>query len=217
MNSIIFTRLNLALLTAVGCITLTGFWFLPVDQQLPVHWNWYGIVDAWAPRGRALLLIPTFAAAVTVCFWILGRWIVKVDELHGGRQYALGLSSTLAIFSLLQVLIIVHGLGYLVNASRAIALVAAFFFIAIGNILPKAQPSARPFSWPKALDAAEQHRLKRLTGGVMLASGFGLMIASLCDVPPPWLNCCTLLAALAPAAAGVTYGLLLSSAHASNR
>jgi uncharacterized membrane protein len=217
MSRIIFTRLNLALMIAIVGVTLVGFWVLPADRQLPTHWNWYGAVDAWASRERALLLLPIFAAAMTLFFWVFGRWVAKVDELHGGRQYALGLSSSLTIFFLLQVLIVTHGLGYSVDVPRATAFVAALFFIVIGNVVPKMQPSARPFSWPKSLDAAEQHRLKRLTGGVMMASGLGLLIAGLFDMPPAWLNSATLFAALLPAAAGVTYGLLLSSAHVSNR
>lgn len=216
MSRILFTRLNLALVVAIAGVTIAGFWFLPVGQQLPFHWNWYGMVDARAPRELALLFLPVMGGAMTLFFLTLGRWM-GLDELHGGRQFALGLSSSLTIFFLLQVLIIGHGLGYPVDVPRATAFVAALFFIVIGNVLPKMQLSARPFSWPKFLDASEQHRLKRLTGGVMMVSGFGLLVASLLDLSPPWLNSAILFAALLPAAAGITYGLLLSSAQANNR
>jgi uncharacterized membrane protein len=216
MSRIIFSRLNLALMAAIVCATIAGFWFLPADQQLPLHWNWHGVVDAWGPREGALLLAPMFAVAMTIFFRALGWWFLKVDELHGGRQFALGLSSSLAVFFVLQVMIVCYGLGYPVDVSRAIAFVAALFFIVIGNVLPKMQPSSRGFNWPKSLDASQHRRVQRLTGSVMMVSGFGLLIASIFDVPPPWLNSGTILAALVPAAAGIAYALLLSSARATN-
>jgi immunity protein, SdpI family len=216
MSRIIFSRLNLALMAAIACVTIAGFWVLPADQQLPLHWNWHGVVDNWGSRERVLLLLPMAAVAMTIFFWTFGRWILRLDELHGGRQFALGLSSTLAILFVLQLMIVRYGLGYPVEVPRAIAFVAALFFIAIGNVLPKMQPKARRFSWPNSLDASQHRRIQRLTGGVMMVSGSGLLIASVFDVPPPWLNSGTIIAALLPAAAGIAYALLLSSARASN-
>ena len=210
MSRIVFTRLNLALLTALAAVTVAGFWFLPTDRPLPLHWNWHGVVDAWGPRERTLLLMPLITGAMTVFFWAFGRWIVKVDELHGGRQYALGLSSALAVFVVLQIMIVSYGLGYPVDVSRAISFVAALFFIAIGNVLPKMQPRGPQFHWAKSLDASQQRRILRLIGGVMMVSGFGLLIASVFNVPPPWLNLGTVLTALVPAAVGIAYALLSS-------
>ncbi len=210
MNRIVLSRLNLALLAAMACVTVAGFWLLPADRQLPLHWNWHGVADAWGPRERALLLMPLVASAMTVFFWAFGRWILRIDELHGGRQYALGLSTDLAVFVVLQVMIVRSGLGYSVEVSRAIAFVASLFFIAIGNVLPKMQPSTPRFQWPKSLDASQQRRVRRLTGGVMMASGFGLLIASVFAAPAVWLSFGVVLAALVPAAAGIGYTLLLS-------
>jgi hypothetical protein len=152
-----------------------------------------------------------------VLLWVFGHWILKVDNLHGGRQYALGLSSALAVFVVLQIMIVRYGLGYSVDVSRTTAFVAAFFFIVIGNLLPKVQPSAPRFQWPKSLDAPKQRRVQRLTGIPMMASGFCLLIANAFDVPPVWPNSGSILAALVPAAAGITYALLLSPESADNR
>jgi immunity protein, SdpI family len=216
MSRIIFSRLNLALAAAIACVTIAGFWFLPANQQLPLHWNWHGDVDSRGPRELALLLLPAAAFAITIFFWILDRFVLKLDESHGGRQFALGLSGTLAVFFVLQLTIIRHGLGYPVAVSRAIAFVAALVFIVIGNVLPKMQPTARRLSWPKSLDASRHRRIQRLTGIIMMLSGFGLLSASVFDLPPPWLNAGTVIAALLPAAAGIGYALVLSSARASN-
>ena len=173
-------------------------------------------MDAWGSRERTLLLLPLIAGAMTVFFWSFGRWIAKPHELHGGRQYALGLSSTLAVFVVVQIMVVCYGFGYPVDASRAISFVAALFFIAIGNILPKMQPRAPQFYWAKSLDASQQRRILRLIGGVMMVSGFGLLVASMFNVPAPWLNLGGLLAAFVPTAAGIAYALLLSSESASN-
>jgi len=217
MSRIIFNRLNLALMAALACVTVAGFWFLPAGQQLPLHWNWHGVVDRWGQREAALLALPMAAVAMTIFFWAFGRWILRLDELHGGRQFALGLSSTLAIFLVIQLMIIRYGLGHPVEVPRVITFVAALFFIAIGNVLPKMQPQAPRFSWPKSLDASQHRRIQRLTGGVMMVSGFGLLIASIFDLPPMWLNSAAIIAALLPAAVGVAYALRLSLARASNR
>jgi len=208
MSRIIFSRLNLALMAALVCVTVAGFWFLPADRQLPFHWNWHGVVDAWGPRERVLLLLPLVAGGMTLFFWGLGHWILKIDELHGGRQYALGLSSALAVFVVLQTMIVRYGLDYPVDVSRTIAFVQALFFIVIGNSLPKMQTSTPRFQWSKSLDASKQRRVLRLTGSVMMVSGFGLLTASAFDAPPAWLKSGGILAALAPATVGIAYMLL---------
>src|SRR5262249_3897253 len=112
MSGIVFTRLNLALLAAMVGVTVAGFWLFPQGRELPLHWNWHGVVDGRGPRERVLLLMPLFAGVMTLFFWVLGRWILKIDRLHGGRQYALGLSSALAVFVVLQMMIVGYGLGY---------------------------------------------------------------------------------------------------------
>jgi len=216
MSRIVFTRLNLGLLAALAAITIAGFWFLPADRPLPLHWNWHGVVDAWGSRERTLLLLPLIAGAMTVFFWTFERWIAKPHEFHGGRQYALGLSSALAVFVVVQIMVVCYGLGYPVLAFRAISFVAALFFIAVGNVLPKMQTRASRFYWTKSLNASQQRRILRLIGGVMMVSGFGLLVASVFNVPPPWLNLGTLFTAFVPTAAEIAYALLLSSARTNN-
>lgn len=210
MNRIIFTRPNLALMAAIACVTVAGFWFIPANQELPLHWNWHGAIDAWGSRGRTLLLMPICGAAMIALFCVLGRWVLNVDELHGGRQSALGLSSVLAVFLAVQTMIVCYGLGYAVNGPRTIACVAGLFFIALGNILPKMQQNA---VWParlNSLDASQHRRIHRLTGGVMMASGLCVLIAAAFDISPPWLNSSIVAAAVLPAVIGNAYMLLLS-------
>ncbi len=173
-------------------------------------------MDAWGSREHTLLLLPLIAAAMSVFFWAFGRWVAKPHELHGGRQYALGLSSALAVFVVVQIMVVCYGLGYPVDAPRAISFVGALFFIAIGNVLPKMQTRASRFHWTKSLDASQQRRILRLIGGVMMVAGFGLLVASVFNVPPPWLNLGILLTAFVPTAAGIAYALLLSSARTNN-
>src|SRR5262249_43552623 len=119
-------------------------------------------------------------------------------------------------FVVLQIMIVRYGLDYPVDVPRAIAFVAALFFIVIGNVLPKVQTSSPRFQWSKSLDASKQRRIQRLTGSVMMASGFGLLIACAFDVPAAWINSGSILAALVPVIAGIAYTLLLSSKSASN-
>ena len=47
MNRIIFSRLNLALMAAIVCVTIAGLWLVPADQRLPLHWNRHDVVDIW--------------------------------------------------------------------------------------------------------------------------------------------------------------------------
>lgn len=216
MSRIILSRFNTALLAVMLCITAAGFWFFSPDHKLPRHWNWHGDVDGWGPTGRVLLLLPLAAGVITLFFWVLGRWILRIYGPHGGRQYALGLSCVLAVFVVLQMMIVGYGLGYPVDVPRASALVVAVFFVVIGNVLPKMQPSALRLGWPKSLDPSQQHRTRRLTGVVMMVSGFGLLIAAVLDPPSAWLNFGILLAALVPAAAGLLYTLRLRSEQSHN-
>lgn len=203
-----FNRLNLALLAALVCLTIAGFWLLPPDRQLPIHWNWRGVPDVWWPRNHALLITPLLAGAIAIIFWVVERAGIEAIRRGGGRRYTLVVPCVFAALLAVQTIIVLEGLGRSVAPIRAITLVIALVLIAIGNVLPKSVPSGQGYGWPKSLGLLRERRVQKLMGGLMMVAGLVLLIAGLLDLPPPLLVTCTLLGVFVPIVAGIAYAML---------
>ena len=203
-----FNRLNLVLLAAMVFLTIAGFWFIPPDRPVPMHWNWHGVADSWWPRSRALLLVPLVAGAIVILCWVLARAGLQIARGGGGRRHAVVVSCVFVVLLVVQLIVVLAGSGHSVTPIRAITFVVALAFLAIGNVLPKVGPSEPRFSWLQSLRIVRERGAQRLMGGLMMVSGSCLLIASVLDAPPPLLVAAVLLAVAAPIVAGIAYAIL---------
>ncbi len=204
----LFNRLNLALLAAMVCLTVAGFWLLPPDRPVPMHWNWHGVADSWWPRDRALLLVPLVAGAISILCWVLERTGLQAARGGGGRRHAVVVSCVFVVLLVVQSIVVLAGSGHSVTPIRAITFVVALIFIAIGNVLPKAGPGGPLFGWLQSLRIVRERGARRLVGGLTMVSGSALLIASVLDAPPPLLVTATLLSVAVLIVAGIAYAFL---------
>ncbi|MDH4986172.1 SdpI family protein [Aminobacter anthyllidis] len=212
MNQALFSRINLALATALVAVTLAGYLLVPSEMLLPIHWGPSGEADAFWPRNTALLLAP---AAVAV-LWVLLAFVgMRVDRDHvtaSKHAFATVIPVMTGLMLAIQSSIVLIGLGYPDQMVRVITLCLGVMLILLGNVMPKTQPNAIAgvrLPWIMN-DPALWRATQRLTGLLFVAGGMMLVICAMLVRHPTWLIVALLAAFLVPLVVGSVYSYRLA-------
>ena len=173
---------NLKLLIITSVITLLPvlvgiiLWDkLPVE--IPVHFNAQGVADSYSGKGFAVFGLPAFMLAI---HWFC-TFITSLDPKSKNiskKSMELVLWIIPAISLLVSSVIYAYSLGKKFNVSTVMILFFGFFFIVIGNYLPKCKQNySIGIKIPWTLNNQENwnytHRLAGKTwviGGILLIS-----------------------------------------------
>jgi uncharacterized membrane protein len=205
----IFTRLNGLLLSLLAAATIAGLARIPVDAQLPVHWNLWGQPDRLAGRNEALLIMPALGLAVVLLFWTIARF-ANPQRLAGGRHVMeTVLPVMLSMFLALQ---LVMAFQFDFAVPRVAAMAVAALLIVLGNVLPKSQPNRFGGIRMRSTlnDPANWAATHRFTGLAMMAAGALLVVLTLLAGQAPVLILGVLAAVVVPLVLGVIYSLRLA-------
>lgn len=101
------TSFNLALLALLALATLAGLILIPNGAMVPVRWGLDLQPTATLPKFQGLLQMPIGTAAVWAIVWAIRRY--GNSGRHVGQARALDLVPTVvtAVFTLIQVVIVV--------------------------------------------------------------------------------------------------------------
>lgn len=210
MTSVLRSPLVLPLAAALAGATVTGYFNIPAGTQLPVHWSVDGAADAFWPRDRALLMAPAGATVVLALMVFADRF---APGRQAGRHVAAAASTgIIALFAMIQNVIVLSGLGIDVPMVRVIAFAMGLLSIVIGNVMPKSQPNGiagprLPWTLANPANWAATHRF---TGRLMLVSGGILMLAALMLDAGRLLAAVTISAFMLPFGLGSAYSYVFS-------
>ncbi len=214
MTSVLRAPLVIPLAAFLAAATCAGYLMIPTDTELPVHWGVDGDADLFWPRDRALLLAPIGATVVLALMALAGRF---APARQAGRHVAAATSTgMLALFTAIQTVIVLIGLGIDVSMVRVIAFAMGLLSIIIGNVMPKSQPNGFAglrLPWTLA-DPSNWVATHRLTGRLMLISGTVLMLAALMLNAGPLLAVVTIAAFVLPFGVGSLYSYIFSRRRA---
>lgn len=202
----IFTPLNLLLLLLIAAATIAGFFRLPAEAQLPVHYDIFGQPDRFAGRNEALILVPAIGLGMLALFWAIARF-ANPERLAGGRHVmATVLPALLVMFLALQVVLVFQLDAAVPNI---VAWLVATLLVALGNVMPKSQPNRYGgIRIPSTLsDPANWAATHRLTGLAMMVAGGLLILLTLLTAEPVVLFTGILVAVIVPLAMGVIYSM----------
>jgi uncharacterized membrane protein len=116
----LFNRLNIVLLLVLVVATLFGFVMIPVDSNLPAHWNMYGVVDRVAPRTLVLIQVPLGATLTMALLVTVEQIIDRKVAPDNTRLLALSLSVALAVFAATQTMTVLLGMGHSIDVPRIV-------------------------------------------------------------------------------------------------
>ncbi|MFN2747798.1 MULTISPECIES: SdpI family protein [Bacillus] len=109
-----------------------------MSNQVPIHWSFSGEVDRYASKTEAMLTMM----ALLVFMYILMILTPKIDPRRKNYQlfaktYHLIINAMLLIFSLINLLLVMTGLGYDLPTGSIVPVLVGALLIVIGNYLPR--------------------------------------------------------------------------------
>ncbi len=213
----ILNTLNRVLVAGVALVTIAGFFIVPLDGTLPIHWGPDGQADGFAPAPVALL-IPAVMTAVVVGLLFVMRPAGLRRDFEAGRHV---INATISFIAVLAILIlgatIAIGLGHMVDMPRMLALAIGAMLLVVGNYLPKTQPNwVAGIRLPWTLRDADNWRIThRWTGRLMMLGGVVAIVAALINLPPMALFIAVIAAAILPALASMAISYAIARKKAS--
>lgn len=136
MNPVRYGIIGVLLLTLA--ITVLSYPALP--EMIPSHWNMAGEVDGYLPKIWGVLIIPLLMVPLTALFFLLPRIDPLKENYQKFRSYYDGFILVFLVFFLLvQVQIILWGLGYHISPNLLIPPLTGALFIYIGFLVEHAE------------------------------------------------------------------------------
>lgn len=207
--------LNRGLLVAVAVVTIAGFFLVPLDVSLPIHWNINGEPDNFAPAPLAMLLPALMAAIVIGLLLILRPAGLRRDFAAGRHAIDAAISVVLALALLLGGATIAMGMGVSVDMVRLIAFALGAMLLVLGNYLPKTQPNwiaGLRLPWTMR-DPNNWRRTHLWTGRLMMLGGAVALAAALVNPLPPLLFSVVIASVLVPLLAGIAISYAMARRH----
>lgn len=207
--------LNIAFVVLGVLATIAGFLFIPSGLALPAHWGLDGQPDMTLPRNWALLQMPAVIAAVWVIFYAIQRWGNRERQQASTHVMNVALTAITGLFVLIQVLVVLVGLGVAVDVVRSVLVGVALLQVALGNAFPKSQPNTvAGIRIPTTLaDPANWQATHRLGGVLMIIGGLAGLAAAILLPVGLWLFVAFIATFLLPMIIASLYSLAYARSH----
>lgn len=207
--------LNIAFIVMLVAATTVGFILIPSSMALPAHWGIDGQPDMHLPRNWALLQIPAAVGAIWAIFWAIQRWGNSERQQASTHVMNVALTALTALFVLVQVLVVLVGLGVAVDVVRTVLVGVALMQIALGIAFPKSQPNhVAGIRIPTTLaDPANWQATHRFAGILMILSGIAFLTAAAFLPIGLWLLGAFVASWIVPLVIGSLYSLAYARTH----
>jgi uncharacterized membrane protein len=129
-----------AIIVLTLAATILAYPALP--DQVPSHWNGAGEVDGYLPKLWGVLIIPLIMIPFTALFFLLPRIDPLKENYTKFRRYYEGFILIFAAFLfIIQMQIILWGLGYAISINLVFPLSLGALFIYLGFLIEHAEPN----------------------------------------------------------------------------
>lgn len=201
----ILSLLNRLLILALALVTSAGFFLVPLETSLPIHWNINGQPDGFAPAAVALLLPAIMGAFVLGLFYVIRPAGLRQDFEAGRHLIAASISLILALAIVISGATVAFGVGLTVDMPRLIGFIIGAMLLVLGNYLPKTQPNwIAGVRLPWTLrDPANWRITNRWTGRLMMLGGAVALVAAAINPAPATLLVTVLASVFVPTLAGI--------------
>lgn len=128
----------LPIIIIASTIILWLIFYNRLPGEVPIHWNASGEIDGYATKFNAMLM----SIGTMVLIYLVLVFIPRIDPKKSNYKYfSKGYSiinlSTLLLFFVINILMILAGLNYKVNVNIVIPILVGITFIVIGNYMPQ--------------------------------------------------------------------------------
>lgn len=128
------------LILATAALWLVFYSKLPAE--LPIHWNAKGEIDNYMSKSGAMLI----NLGIMVAMHLLLQWLPKIDPKKENyksfsRSYSMINAALFIFLFLVNVVIILIGLGYDLSMNTFMPIVLGALFVVIGNYMQQVKPN----------------------------------------------------------------------------
>jgi uncharacterized membrane protein len=170
------------LLIIIAAVIASAVVYPRLPESVPTHWDFSGRVNGWSSRFWGAWLMPIFLVAV----WAFMRVLPAIDPR--GSNYAKfgsafeGMVIAIMAFMLcLHIVVLRAALGHPVDMNRVLPLAMGALFVALGTLLPRAQPNwfvGIRTPWTLSSDRVWE-KTHQFGGKAFVASGIVILLAGL--------------------------------------
>ncbi|MGG1574817.1 SdpI family protein [Fictibacillus sp. NRS-1165] len=132
--------MKLLLILAAAALWLVFYSKLPAE--LPIHWNMKGEIDGYSTKLGAMLT----NLGIMILLYLLFRFLPKIDPKKENyksfsRSYSIINSSLFVFFFLINLMVILTGLGYDLSMNSLMPVILGGLFIVLGNYMQQVKPN----------------------------------------------------------------------------
>lgn len=137
------TRANTVLVVVTLLCLGVGVWAYPkMPDRVPTHWNFRGEVDGYSSRSFAVFFFP----ALTLAMYALFLYLPHLDPRKASYKqfegvYHLIMTAIIMFMNGIYLIIIMAGLGYVLNVGVLVRLAVSLMFVVIGDQLGRVKPN----------------------------------------------------------------------------
>ncbi|MDA1477181.1 SdpI family protein [Bacillus changyiensis] len=119
-------------------ILLWGFSYPYLSNHIPIHWSFSGEVDRYATKTEAMLLMLGLLIFLYAVMILTPKLEPRKNNLAlFSKTYHIIVNAMLLLFSVLNLLLVLTGLGYHVPMGSFVPVLVGAILIVIGNYLPR--------------------------------------------------------------------------------
>ncbi|MDZ4860723.1 MAG: SdpI family protein [Candidatus Hydrogenedentes bacterium] len=146
-------------------ISVYAWSVLPVDAQIPTHWNARGEVDDYSSKSFGLFFLPLLLAAIVPGIALLVRIDPRRHHVEQSQKFLVAVSaSILFVMAVIHTSAVLVSLGYPLPMDRIVATSVGLLFLLLGNFLGKVRSNffmgvRTPWTLSSELSWNKTHRL----------------------------------------------------------
>jgi len=172
--------ISIGALVLMCLISLWCWIVLPVDAQIPVHWNFQGEVDRTMPKDLAVIMTPILASVLLILFFIIPKIEPRRENLtKSAKVWNITWPSLMVFMLFLHMGLMLHAMGVEISFPHYSMFLTGFLFVIMGNYLGKVRSNfmfgiRTPWTLSSELSWNKTHRLM---GKLFVFYGFTLLIS----------------------------------------
>ena len=200
-------------LTALMAAMSAWAWLRLPDAPVAVHFSFDGRPDGWAPKLKALAVLPACALGLSLILAFLARFTpATAGPQRSARAYSALWTGVMVLLAGVHGVLIAHALSPELPTVNLIGVIVGALFMLVGNYAGKIRHNfviGLRTPWTLA-DETVWDKTHRLYGPLMVLAGAGLFVGAIVLRQPAQLRTAFLAAGLTPALIATAYSIIIS-------
>jgi uncharacterized membrane protein len=154
---------------------------------MPVHWNWRGIADGWAPTALGVAVVPLLMLILIGVFYLLPRLDpMRANYERFWPEYQLMIVAVTGMCAVMHAAMLAIALGYQIPIIKVAMVLMGVLFVVLGNIMPRIRPNHTAGFRTRATLSNDVvwSRTHRAGGAAMMLTGIVVALGAL--APNAW-------------------------------